>query len=98
MRPPSSQGERSSLRNSIRQNSQRSMNPIEADITSGQELCTELRKTIEKVHHNLEMVKNRSSKDMERSIKIEGILKGLKQVEDEIVLLVPQMEDFRDDS
>lgn len=98
MRPPSSQGERSSLRNSIRQNSQRSMNPIEADITSGQELCTELRKTIEKVHHNLEMVKNRSSKDMERSIKIEGILKGLKQVEDEIVLLVPQMEDFRDDN
>ncbi|PIC26248.1 hypothetical protein B9Z55_018876 [Caenorhabditis nigoni] len=99
MRPSSSQGERS-LRNSVRQNSQRSlsMNPIEADITNGQEMCTDLRKTIERVHHNLEMVKNRSSKDMERSIKIEGILKGLKQVEDEITLLIPHMEDFRDDN
>lgn len=99
MRPSSSQGDRS-LRNSVRQNSQRSlsMNPIEADISNGQELCTDLRKTIERVHHNLEMVKNRSSKDMERSIKIEGILRGLKQVEDEITLLIPQMEDFRDDN
>lgn len=99
IRPSSSQGERS-LRSSIRQNSQRSLsqNPIEADISSGQELCTDLRKTIERVHYNLEMVKNRSSKDMERSLKIEGILKGLKQVEDEITLLIPQMEDFRDDN
>ncbi|EFP05573.1 hypothetical protein CRE_27103 [Caenorhabditis remanei] len=110
MRPSSSQGERS-LRNGVCgvysriflilvQNSQRSlsMNPIEADISNGQELCTDLRKTIERVHHNLEMVKNRSSKDMERSIKIEGILRGLKQVEDEITLLIPQMEDFRDDN
>lgn len=99
MRPSSSQGERS-LRNSVRQNSQRSlsMNPIEADISNGQEICTDLRKTIERVHHNLEMVKNRSSKDMERSIKIEGILKGLQQIEDEITLLLPQMGDFRDDN
>ncbi|CAI2354916.1 unnamed protein product [Caenorhabditis sp. 36 PRJEB53466] len=86
MRPSSSQGNEkgNSLRNT--------------DIHSGQELCTDLRKTIEKVHFNLEMVKNRSSKDMERSIKIEAILKGLKQVEDEIGLLIPQMEDFRDEN
>ncbi|CAB3397503.1 unnamed protein product [Caenorhabditis bovis] len=79
----------------MRQNSQRSlsMNAIEVDMNHCQELSTELRKIVEKVYHNLELVKNRSNKDMERSVKVEGILNNLKLIENEIQLLLPHLED-----
>ncbi|CAI5453628.1 unnamed protein product [Caenorhabditis angaria] len=98
-RPGSSQAQ-GSLRSSMRQNSSRSLsqNPIEADITNGQEMCVELRKTVERVYNSLELVKNRSSKDMERSLKIEGILNSLKQVEGEIGKLLPQLDEYSNDN
>ncbi|CAD6185544.1 unnamed protein product [Caenorhabditis auriculariae] len=71
-----------STRLSLRQKST-SFNPIEADIFNGYGACLELRRTLERVLENMEMVKNRSDKDMSRALKTEAIIQKLKDIEED---------------